>query len=440
MKILPKIKRFFFPKSLLYRFILIILIPLLVLQIVMVTFFYERHWDIVSRRLALDITGDIRVITTLIEQVPPENLPKWLAVISRHLSLEGAYYPEQFLEFAPQKNAPSTHLKNLQTAVKDLGYPYQMHTGKHHGQEVTLQLKTGTLQIYIPKKRFFTSTVHVFLLWMVGSFILLFLLAFLFMKNQVRSIQKLSIAAEKFGRGIIVPFHPSGAAEVKQAGRSFILMKGRLQRYVAERTALLASVSHDLKTPLTRMKLQLSLMPQNQDTSDLREDVAEMEKMVFGYLDFARGQGQEEPQEFAFDEVVKKCVNKARRLKQKVQLIEIPPVSFYGREGEIERAITNILTNAGRYAKRAEVRLEKVPKGIVLTIDDDGPGIPKSQREDVFKAFYRLEKSRNTQTGGIGLGLTITRDIILGHGGTIELLESPLGGVRVRICLEKDEG
>ena len=438
MKMLSQIKRFFFPKSLMHRFVLIILIPLLMLQIVMVTFFYERHWDIVSRRLALDITGDIKVITTLIEQVPRENLAQWLAVISRHLSLEGAYYPEQFLEFAPQKNAPNTHLKNLQIAVQDLGYPYQMHTGHHHGQEVTLQLKTGTLQIYIPKKRFFTSTVHVFLLWMLGSFILLFLMAFLFMKNQVRSIQKLSIAAEKFGRGIVVPFRPSGAAEVKQAGRSFILMKRRLGRYVTERTALLASVSHDLKTPLTRMKLQLSLMPKNQDVIDLTEDVAEMEKMVLGYLDFAKGQGQEEPQEFALDDIVRKCVNKARRLKQDVNLVKVDPIPFYGRMGEIERAITNVLTNAGRYAKRAEVSLEKSSKGIIVTIDDDGPGIPKNQREDVFKAFYRLEKSRNTTTGGIGLGLTITRDIILGHGGTIDLLDSPLGGLRVRIVLEKE--
>jgi len=434
MKLGRYLRLFFFPKSLMHRFILIILIPLLALQVVMVIFFYERHWDIVSRRLALDITGDIKIVTAVIDEAGADTkLPQWLDLMSRHLSLGILYYPGQFLEFGFSKPPSTTHLRHLQGAIEDLGYPYVMRTGRQGGQDIILQLKTGALHVYIPRRRFFTSTVHVFLLWMIGSSVLLFWIAFLFMKNQVRSIQKLSVAAEKFGRGIVVPFRPSGAAEVKQAGRSFILMKGRLGRYVSERTALLASVSHDLKTPLTRMKLQLSLMPQNQDTQDLKEDVNEMEKMVLGYLDFARGQGQEEPQEFALETLIKTCVNKARRLKQDVHFTCRQQVPFYGRKTELERAVMNILTNAGRYAHRAEVSLIKGPGGIVLTIDDDGPGIPAGQREDVFKAFHRLEDSRNTATGGMGLGLTITRDVVLSHGGQIELSDSPLGGLRVRM-------
>ncbi len=425
------LRLYLFPKSLFYRFVLIILLPLLLLQTVMLIFFYDRHWNTVSRRLAADVAGEIETMADYIVTTAPNEsvLAQMIENVSNNLSLKMTFVPNTYLtqnNLSEQSNA-----SELKKALRDLPYPVNMEEKSDGMQLISLQLPTGVLTTLVPRKRFFSSTVHVFFLWMISSFILLFLIAFLFMKNQVRSIEKLSRASELFGTGHDIAFRPSGATEVKQAGMAFILMKNRIKRYLSERTSMLSAVSHDLRTPLTRMKLQLSMMPPDDANNDLLSDISEMEKMLNGYLAFARGEGKEAPQTVMLDALVEDLVEKQCRTGQKIDLHTEEHVTVFGRLNEITRAISNILTNANRYAQQTAVTVGIRHKAATVIIDDDGPGIPAGKRREVFKAFYRLEESRNQATGGIGLGMTITRDIVLAHGGNITLVDSPLGGLRV---------
>ena len=253
------------------------------------------------------------------------------------------------------------------------------------------------------------------------------------MKNQVRAITRLSNAAENFGTGRPVQtFKPEGAAEVRQAGMAFLNMQNRISRYLFERTSMLSGVSHDLKTPLTRMKLQLS-MTKVEGADDLLQDVEEMEQMLEGYLAFAKGEGKEPVQNMDVADLLTSIVDKLRRQGHDIDLHIEQRQKIALRSNDFSRAITNILMNAHRYAGTAYVNMA-VSNGFVdITIDDDGAGIPDDKKEDVFKAFYRLDASRNPKTGGVGLGLTITRDIVLAHGGEISLEDSPQKGLRVRL-------
>ena len=274
---------------------------------------------------------------------------------------------------------------------------------------------------------------------MIGSSILLFWIAFLFMKNQVRAIERLSKASELFGTGHhSIDFKPEGATEVRQAGHSFILMRNRIYKYIMERTEMLAGVSHDLRTPLTRMKLQLSMMPQNEQTTDLLADIAEMEEMLNGYLAFTKGEDKTPPEPIDLNEFLRDLSEKAQKTGQQLDFHAEEKVMIKGRPNDLRRALMNLITNAGRYAHNTQIKLG-VRKGMAcIFIDDDGPGIPQTKQKDVFKAFFRLDKSRNSKTGGIGLGLTISKDIILSHGGDIQLSNnSALGGLRVIVYLPK---
>ncbi len=426
----------FLPQSLFHRFILIILLPLLLLETIVMVFFYDRHWETISRRLARDISGEIQTVATFIVETQPTaaQLDTLFTSMEENLQLTMTYMPDSYL--LPQQITSESSSSDLLSALHQLQYPLNMKELEGKRQMIAIQLPTGVLTTVLPRKRFFSSTVHVFLVWLIGSSLLLFWIAFLFMKNQVRSIERLSRASELFGRGQMdIDFHPSGATEVKQAGLSFILMKNRIQKYLLERTTMLAGVSHDLRTPLTRMKLQLSMMPGDETTTDLLADVTEMERMLSGYLSFAKGQGKEPMQPLQLDALVTTLVQKQKRGGQQITLHVEQPVQVLARENDLSRAIMNILNNAARYAKRTQVRLG-IRNGLaVLVVDDNGPGIPPDKRNDVFKAFHRLEESRNTETGGVGLGMTIARDTFLSHGGDIALATSPAKGLRVTIRL-----
>ncbi len=423
------------PQSLLPRFILIILLPLILLQAIVVLFFYDRHWDTVSRRLAADVSGEIQTVADFILTQNPsqESLDLFFNSLSSNLMLKMTFDKNTYL--TEQKTPFGGTTENLTSALLALKYPVNMAETIDRQQIISIQLPSGVLTTVVPRKRFFSSTVSVFLVWMIGSSILLFWIAFLFMKNQIRSIERLSRASELFGMGQIISFKPEGATEVKRAGASFVLMKNRIQKYLTERTAMLAGVSHDLRTPLTRMKLQLSMMPQDDSTKDLEADIHEMEQMLNGYLAFARGEGKEKAQHLNINVLIKDLVEKQIKSGQVIDLHQEENLMVSGRLNDLMRAFNNILTNAGRYATRTGVRIGKRNQMVSVVIDDNGPGIPEEKRADVFKAFYRLDESRNSETGGVGLGMTITKDIILSHGGDIQLSQSPLGGLRVQITL-----
>ena len=434
---LGRLKKILTPEGLLHRFILIILIPMMLLQVAVLAFFFDRHWDTVSHRLSRDVVGEIEAVATLIQGNRLSAADRETVIQALNSRLLINLY---FEEGARLKNTPNAFkkstMKTLIGELKVLGYPFTIHETDRQEAAVSIQLDTGVLHSLISKKRFFSSTVYVFLVWLLGFSVLLFWIAFLFMKNQVRSIERLSQAAEAFGRGQTAQsFKPSGAQEVKQAGLSFIQMRNRIQRYLSERTGMLSGVSHDLRTPLTRMKLQLSMLKESEAVEDLKQDVAEMEHMLEAYLSFARGEGKEDSEKVSLNQLVEDVVRKLKKSGQKIDFHQECDVECICRPNEIARAVTNILTNAGRYAKKSQLKLGVFRHQARLILDDDGPGIPIQKRQDAFRAFYRMEESRNVKTGGIGLGLTITRDIVLAHGGDIELADSPMGGLRVVIRL-----
>ena len=427
---LKNIRSYIFPQRLLSRF----LVPMVLLQAIAITFFFERHWEVIAKRLAADVAGEIEMVIGVIEKYPSaEVLNDVLTDVNKKLALKMSWIPDKILSAdAHDKNAPHY----LTAQMKSLPYPFVITQHPDRSVSISVQLKNGVLTTLVPKKRYFTSTIFVFLLWLIGSAVLLFAIAFLFMKNQVRSIERLSRASELMGRGHMnFSFKPSGATEVKQAGYSFIMMKNSIQKYLTERTDMLAGVSHDLRTPLTRMKLQLSMMDQDENVRDLQSDITEMEKMLTGYLSFAKGEDKSAPETIVLNTLVENIIQKLKKTGQKIDLHSEQRIEILARPADLIRAITNILTNAGRYATYAQVTLGIRDKMATITVDDNGPGIPENKRKDVFKAFYRLENSRNKETGGVGLGMTITKDIILSHGGDITLKSSPLKGLRVVITL-----
>ena len=423
------------PQSLFARFVLIILVPLVVVQVIAFMIFYDYHWHLVGRRLANDVAGEVRVVTDLYESYPRTLQTKaTLRMMDMALRLKTKFFRgyELTSEDTPE-NTPM--VIPLVTAIESLQYPFiiQEHL-KEDYVEVFLQLKSGVLSVKVPRRRFFSSSTYAFVIWMIGVSLLVFWITFLFMKNQVRSITRLSAAANRFGMGRPVDgFKPEGATEVRRAGQAFMLMKERLSRYLSERTGMLAGVSHDLRTPLTRMKLQLSMMDELEGRDDLLSDIDEMQRMLEGYLAFARGEGEEKTCLKEVSSLLETIVEKQRRLGQKIDFHVEQKQDMLLRPDAFSRAITNVLNNANRYARSACMIMSVREGGVHIIIDDDGPGIPPEKRDDVFRAFYRLDESRNTQTGGVGLGLTVTRDIVLSHGGDILLEDSPMGGLRVHL-------
>jgi len=423
-----------FPKALLPRFILIVLFPLLLLQLVAAFVFYDHHWSSVSRRLANDIAGEIETIIFMIDSYPDtKQTSETIDAMESPLLFKIAYKKGDSLDLSYPRQENSMMVSKLQKSLEDLKYPFIITEVPDKSYIiVSFQLPQGVLNVSMPKKRFFSSTTYAFVIWMIGASVLLFWIAFLFMKNQVRSVVRLAKTAEDFGTGrSTAKFKPEGATEVKQAGMSFLKMQERIQKYLGERTGMLSGVSHDLRTPLTRMKLQLSMMGEDDGIKDLLEDVAEMERMLEGYLAFARGEGKEPSSLTEVSLLLTDLVEKLVRSGHSIDLHIEQTQQMVLRPNDFCRAITNILTNAHRYATNAYVNMGVRENFLEITIDDDGPGIPEDKRAEVFKAFYRLDKSRNTKTGGVGLGLAITKDIVLSHGGEIILSDSPMNGLRV---------
>jgi two-component system osmolarity sensor histidine kinase EnvZ len=430
------VKRFM-PRSLLGRSLLMILIPLLALQAVTLEFYYGSHLDIVSRRLSGAIAGEINTTIELIRRFPGRDNEAWILEIARRqFNLQMSVEPDATLAATPAVNVLGPMDDELAQALAEtLRVPFTMDWS-YDPQSVLIrvQLDEGVLDIKAPRKRLATGTIWLFVSWVVGTSLLLFGIAAAFMRNQVRAIRRLARSAEAFGMGReIPPIRPEGATEVRQAGAAFNRMQERIRRFLAQRTEMLAGVSHDLRTPLTRLRLALAMLPPSpelrQDIADMTADVEEMERMVSGYLSFARGEGTEQAEAVDLSSVLEDVAAGARRSGAVVDLAVPAGLTLPLRADAIRRAITNLVDNARRHAER--VTVAAVPQGrtVMVTVDDDGPGIPEARRESVFRPF------ESGSSGGTGLGLTIARDIVRAHGGDIVLEDSPLGGLRARIRL-----
>ena len=439
------------PRSLFSRSLLIVILPLLILQAVLTYIFYERHWDKVTRTLAFGLAGEVGLLVELLEAArTPETQTRVLDLARKHFDFAVSLEPGADLSAAVQTDglAPARLDQNLHARFQEaLDRPFAIDTrtidepNEPSRIAVYVQLSDGLLRVLPLRKRVDSETTRVFIGWMFGLSLLLLALAVYFMTRQVRPILRLAWAMDKFGKGRDVgDLRVAGPTEIRRAGAAFNLMRKRILRHISQRTEMLAAVSHDLRTPLTRMKLELEMLDEGRatpgDINDLRSDVEEMTRVVDGYLDFARGEGaQESMQSVELGPYLQEIADRASTPETRIDVELERPITLPLRPIAMRRCLANLIQNAARYGSCVRVRATSNHGQVWIAIDDDGPGIPVEQRAAVFKPFYRLDASRSPETGGVGLGLTIARDIVLGHGGDIELTDGPEGGLRVLIRL-----
>lgn len=430
------------PRTLFGRSLLIMVTPVILVQAISVYIFFDRHWSKMTERLAYALAGEIAVIASRIEgNDDPDYIRELSSMSAQYLGLLVSYEPHATLPEAERGfSSDSLVSRKLAAALNEqVRRPFRLVVDADEKWiEVRVALKDGVLSISSPQRRMFSSTGYIFLLWMISSAIILMAIAVLFMRNQIRPIRRLAVAAERIGKGRELPanFKAEGAREVRQAAQAFIDMHERITRQIAQRTAMLAGVSHDLRTPLTRLKLQVAMMPQSPDTEAMKRDIDDMERMLNAYLDFVRGEGGEASVRVDLKDMLERLVGDARRMGTDIALSISGDLNISLRAMAFERCLANIIGNARKYAKNIWVgALREDGEHIVVVVDDDGPGIPEDQFEDVFKPFVRVEKSRNAATGGVGLGLSIAQDIVHSHGGEIWLEKSPRGGLRACIRL-----
>jgi two-component system osmolarity sensor histidine kinase EnvZ len=426
------------PRSLLWRSLLIVLVPLVVVQAVALQVFYGSHLDIVSRRFASAVAGEIATTIDLLDRFPDIWDREWI--------LDNAWRQwEMQMHIEPGATLPRGRRPliigqvddDLAAALRErVRRPFTMDWASDPlSVLVRVQLADSVLEVEAPRKRLYTGTIYLFVAWLVGSSLLLFGIAALFMRNQVRAIRRLAAAAEAFGIGRDVgPIRPEGATEVRQAATAFNRMQERIRRFLQQRTEMLAGVSHDLRTPLTRLRLALAMLPAREElreeVGEMTADVEEMERMIRGYLAFARGEGIEQARPVDLSGLLDDVAAGARRTGATVALDLPGALVVRLRHDAVRRAITNLVDNACRHGTR--VTLAAGPLGtrtVQVTVDDDGPGIAPDRRETAFRPF------ESGAAGGTGLGLTIARDIVRAHGGEITLEDSPLGGLRARVLL-----
>ena len=426
------------PRSLLGRSLLIMLLPLVLLLAVALQIFYGTHLDVVSRRFAAAVASEIGVTIELLQRYPDQGDKSWILRNAwDHFELVMRVEPGAVLPRNRHPGLIGPPDDDLAAALRQRVHrPFTMDwTSDPVSVLIRVQLPDGVLHIDAPRKRLYTGTIYLFFLWLVGTALILFAIAALFMRNQVRAIRRLAKAAEAFGMGRdLGPIKPEGATEVRQAAAAFNRMQERIRRFLQQRTEMLAGVSHDLRTPLTRLRLALAMMPAGAETSgdiaEMTADVEEMERMVGGYLAFARGEGAEQAQPTDLSALLEEIASRTRRTGTDIVLSVPGELVLPIRPDALRRAITNLVDNARRHGTR--VRIAALPSGpryVQVVVDDDGPGIPAAEREAAFRPFA------STQAGGTGLGLAIARDIVRAHGGDISLLDSPLGGLRARILL-----
>ncbi|MCB8874016.1 ATP-binding protein [Acidisoma silvae] len=439
MRLPERLFRKFLPRGLFARSLLIILLPVLLLEAVVLQVFYGSHLSIVSRRFAFSIASEIAFTLDQLDRGPdPARQWRIMNEVQEQFQLTMAFDPGAKLENRKMVNIFGPMDDDLSAALaQHLGKPFTADwVSNPDFVIVSVQLQNGVVHVDIPRKRLWAGSLFMFAAWVFGTSVLLVVVASLFLRIQVRGIRRLARAAESFGMGRDRgPIRPEGAREVRRAAIAFNRMQERIMRFLAQRTDMLAGVSHDLRTPLTRMRLTLAMLPKTPelqpDIADMTTDVEEMERMISGYLAFARGEGEEKTQITNLSAMLEEVVARACRAGSRVTLHGTPDLVLLLRPDAIRRAITNLVDNARRHAPHVAVGIAYLSASMVeVTVDDDGPGIPQERLETVFRPFESGEAS-----GGHGLGLTIARDIVRAHGGEIILSRSPLGGLRAGVRL-----
>ena len=428
----------YMPKRLYARSLIIVITPMILLQTVVAYVFMERHWQLVTSRLSAAVTRDVAAIIDMIDTFPhDENYSQVIRIAHERMDLDVDLLPPEPLP--PPAPRPlfsildSTLSRELADEVKR---PFWIDTVSNiQIVEIRVELNDHVLRIFTRRNQTYASNTHIFLVWMVATSLVLLMIAIPFLRNQIKPIMQLAEAAEGFGKGRPTPygFRPRGAEEVRRAGFAFLQMRERIERQIEQRTAMLTGVSHDLRTILTRFRLQLALSTSKAGREALGQDIDDMQSMLDSYMEFARGEALEDPGRFDLALYFEKLADEARLRKRKLTTSIVGEPEVHVRPHAFGRLLANITGNAFRYADSVRVEALHETGWLTVTVDDDGPGIPEDRMEDVFRPFMRLDEARNLDASGTGLGLSIARDIARSHGGDVALSNSPMGGLRAQV-------
>ena len=424
------------PRRLFYRALLIVAVPIIVLQLIITIVFFDSLWIKTNKGMTRALVGEMKTFITAYDNDRYNN-NDLSSLFSIYLDLNVEYKNDQLFDkplrerwFSPIDRTLRRELKS-NIAVGNYWFDTTTYKELIH---INIKHNEGYFEFFIPKDRVASSSARMFALWITLPALLMITIAIIFLKNQTRPIVNLAKAAERFGRGEnIDEYRPSGALEIRQAGLEFDKMRKRIMRHLNQRSEMLSGISHDLRTPLTRLKLQLSFVKDEELSKKMSLDIDEMEKMLNEYLQFTSSSYLEKDETFDISELIESTINKYNNINISKELI--PRVYMNGRKNLIQRSLNNIIDNSIKYADKINVRLSKKNNSIIITIDDDGLGIPENEYQNVFKPFYKLDKSRGDSRSSVGLGLSITSDIIKSHGGNILLEKSSLNGLRVKIFL-----
>ena len=424
------------PKGLYARSLMIVIVPMLILQSFVVYYFFERYMQLDNLRLSRALTQDVAALIDLQANLQTPDANQILRRVARErMELEVEFRAGETLP-AP---LPQPFFSLVDSPVsseirRQINLPFWLDTvGRSNLIEIRILLPDGVLRVLARRNAAYTSNSHIFILWMFGTSLVLVGIATVFLRNQIRPILRLAVAAQDFGKGREGEFRPHGAREVRQAGYAFIAMKRRIERAIEQRTAMLNGVSHDLRTILTRFKLSLALMEPGPEMDDMAKDVVEMQKMLEAYLAFARGDAQELAVPTDMRALLENLKSDAERAGHKTKIDISGETTVIVRPDAFKRCLANLVGNAQRYGDAIALEVVRDQRFLTIHVDDDGPGIPAPEREEVFRPFYRIDEARNQDEGGSGLGLAIARDIARSHGGDVLLGESPLGGLRASV-------
>ena len=422
------------PKQLFYRALLIVAIPIIILQLTISIVFFDSLWIKTNKGMTRALIGEIKTFISAYEK-EEYNKDSLIILFQEHLDFNVKFEPYKILPKEDLERWFSPIDRNLRRELKSKISNYWFDTTSYKNLiDLKIKYGNGYFQFYIPKERVTSSSARLFAFWITLPAFLLITIAIIFLKNQTRPIINLARASEKFGRGEdIEEFRPSGALEIRQAGFEFEKMRKRIIRHLNQRSEMLSGISHDLRTPLTRIKLQLSFIKDKEISKKLSDDVEEMEKMLNEYLQFASSRSAEKTETFDLSELLKTTIMKYE--KKEITTDISKEVFLDGRKNLMQRCFSNLIDNAIKYSANVYISLRKLNNNILITIDDDGPGIPENERENVFKPFYKIDKSRGDSKSSVGLGLSIASDIVKSHGGNIKLETSPTNGLRIKVIL-----
>jgi two-component system osmolarity sensor histidine kinase EnvZ len=423
------------PKGLYARALIIIIAPMVLLQSVLTFVFLERHWQTVTHRLSTVTVQNIAFLIDVYKEYPQdENAERLTTLAARDLGLRVRFAKDDELPQARSKPffdlLDSTLSEEL---TRQIGLPYWLDTvGRSNFVDIRIKLDDCVMHVLARRSQTYASNSHIFLLWMVGTSLVLLTVAILFLRNQIKPILRLADAADSFGKGRPPPpdFRPRGAREVRQAANAFTEMRDRIERHVEQRTIMLAGVSHDLRTVLTRFKLQLAMFEETPELEAMRVDVDEMQAMLEDYMAFAKGDSGEAIDRVDIGEILTEVKSQAHGAKDITIKVQNEPLVAPVRRHAFKRAVANLVNNAARFSEHVTVNASKLNGSLTIEVEDDGPGIPETEREHVFRPFYRVDHARNQDSGSTGLGLAIARDIARIHGGDIALGQSSLGGLK----------